>query len=322
MGEAWARFIARQDDVAGVLGLGGSSNTALVTRGMRALPVGVPKVMVSTVASGNVADYVGSNDIAMMYSVTDVAGLNEISRRVIGNAAHAVAGMAQWKPPVSRTEKPGIGVTMFGVTTACVEQVRSNLPDCECFVFHATGVGGASMEKLVDSGLLGGVLDITTTEVADHVVGGVFACGEDRLGAVTRTRVPYVGAPGALDMVNFGAPETVPAKFSGRRFYQHNPQVTLMRTTPDENRTFGRWIGERLNRCEGEVRFLIPLKGVSAIDAEGQPFHDPEADEALFDSLEETVRQTDRRRLIRLPLHINDSEFAAAIAEAYMEITR
>src|SRR6185312_5290486 len=321
MVEALARYLASRDDVTGALGLGGSGNTALVTRGMRVLPVGVPKLMVSTVAAGNVSAYVGASDIAMVYSVTDVAGLNKISRQVIGNAAHAVAGMAKWAPPRVEGGRRGLGMTMFGVTTACVEQLRAELdPTYECFVFHATGVGGASMEKLVDSGLVGGVLDVTTTEVADHLVGGVFACSDDRFGAIARTRVPYVGAPGALDMVNFGAPETVPAKFEGRRFHVHNPQVTLMRTTPAENAEFGAWIGARLNACEGQVRFLIPLGGVSAIDAPGEPFHDPEADAALFEALRRSVRQTQRRRLIETRFHINDPGFAAAAVAALREV--
>lgn len=321
MGEALARYLATRGDVSGALGLGGTGNTALVTRGMRALPIGVPKLMVSTVAAGDVAPYVGASDIAMMYSVTDIAGLNDISRQVIGNAAHAIAGMAKWRPPRIESGRRGLGMTMFGVTTPCVEQLRAALePEFECFVFHATGVGGASMEKLVDSGLVAGVLDVTTTEVADHLVGGVFACSDDRFGAIARTGVPYVGAPGALDMVNFGAPETVPAKFEGRRFHVHNPQVTLMRTTAAENAAFGEWIGARLNACEGEVRFLLPLGGVSAIDAPGQPFHDPEADAALFEALRRSVTPSARRRLVETPFHINDAGFAAAAVAALREI--
>lgn len=323
MGEALARYLAGRDDVTGALGLGGTGNTALVTRGMRALPIGVPKLMVSTVAAGNVTDYVGACDIAMMYSVTDIAGLNDISRQVIGNAAHAIAGMAKWTLPRARSGRRSLGMTMFGVTTPCVEQLRTALePDYECFVFHATGVGGASMEKLVNSSLVAGVLDMTTTEVADHLVGGVFACSDDRFGAIARTGTPYVGAPGALDMVNFAAPQTVPAKFEGRRFHAHNPQVTLMRTTAAENAAFGAWIGERLNRCKGEVRFLIPLGGVSAIDAPGGPFHDPDADATLFEALERTVEQTAQRRLVRTPFHINDPGFAAAAVEALREVMR
>ena len=321
MAEALSRWLAARDDIGAVLGLGGSGNTAVVTAAMRALPVGVPKLMVSTVASGNVAPYVGPSDIAMMYAVTDVAGLNAISRKVIGNAAHAVAGMATWQPPAVSSDKPGIGMTMFGVTTACISQIREKLEaDYECYIFHATGTGGQSMEKLADSGLLAGMIDITTTEVADLLMGGVLPCTQDRFGAVERTRLPYVGSVGAVDMVNFGARETVPEKYGDRTFYIHNPQVTLMRTTPDENAAIGRWIAERLNRCQGKVRFLLPLEGVSAIDAPGQPFHDPQADAALFNAIRSTFVSTSSRKLLELPLHINDPAFAEAAVSAYREI--
>jgi len=319
MATAFARFIGTRDDVAGLLGLGGSGGTALVAPAMRALPVGVPKLIVSTVASGNVAPYVGPSDIAMMYSVTDLAGLNRISRIVLANAAHAMAGMASSNTPEAEgTDKPAIGLTMFGVTTPCVNQVVAALTArFDCLVFHATGTGGQSMEKLADSGLIAGFLDVTTTEVCDLLLGGVLACTEDRFGAVARTRLPYVGSCGALDMVNFGAMDTVPEKYTARKLYAHNPQVTLMRTTADENAAIGQWIGERLNRCDGQVRFLIPEGGVSALDAPGMAFHDPEADAALFAALTATVRQTERRRLIRLPHHINDPAFAAALAAEF-----
>jgi uncharacterized protein (UPF0261 family) len=323
MAVAFARFIATRGDVAGLIGLGGSGNTSLVTRAMQALPVGVPKLMVSTVASGNVSAYVGPSDIAMMYSVTDIAGLNRISRRVLANAAHAIAGMARARPPapVPGDDRPAIGVTMFGVTTPCVAAVTQALEaEYDCLVFHATGTGGASMEKLADSGLLAGVIDVTTTEVADMLVGGMMACTEDRLGAIARTRVPYVGSCGALDMVNFGARATVPERFDDRHLYVHNPQVTLMRTTPEECDAIGAWIGERLNRCEGPVRFVIPMGGVSAIDVPGQAFHDPRADAALFDALAATIEQTDRRRLLRLPYAINDPAFAAALVEEFRAV--
>lgn len=321
MAEALALWLSARRDIGAVLGLGGSGNTAVVTTAMRALPVGVPKLMVSTVASGNVAPYVGSSDIAMMYAVTDVAGLNAISRTVIANAAHAVAGMAAWRPPAAPGDKPGVGMTMFGVTTACVAGIRARLEaDHECYVFHATGTGGHSMEKLADSGLLAGMVDITTTEVADMLVGGILPCTGDRFGAVARTRLPYVGSVGAVDMVNFGARETVPDRYAGRTFYIHNPQVTLMRTTPGENAAIGSWIAERLNRCEGEVRLLLPLGGVSAIDAPGQPFHDPEADAALFSAIRATLVPTAKRRLVELPFHINDAAFADAAAAEYRKI--
>jgi uncharacterized protein (UPF0261 family) len=293
---------------------------------MQTLPVGVPKLMVSTMASGNVAAYIGPTDITMMPSVTDVQGLNRVSRAVLGNAAQAMAAMArafheqQHGPAIRRAapEKPLVGLTMFGVTTPCVQQVTRLLEkDWEPLVFHATGVGGRSMEKLIDSGLVPGVIDVSTTEICDMMMGGMLPATEDRFGAIIRTKIPYVGSVGALDMVNFAAPETVPAHYRQRLFYPHNPQITLMRTTADENRRMGRWIGERLNQMEGQVRFLLPEGGVSALDAPGQPFWDPAADAALFDALAETVRVTATRQLIRLPLHINDPAFAAALAQHF-----
>jgi uncharacterized protein (UPF0261 family) len=311
--------------VGGMLGVGGSGNTALVTHAMRVLPVGVPKLMVSTVVSGNVAPYVGASDIALMYSVVDIAGLNRISRVVLGNAAHAMAGMVAraavaQSPLRAPGDKPVIGITMFGVTTRCVDLLRERLDaQAECLVFHATGVGGQSMEKLIDSGMIDGAIDLTTTEVADFLAGGVFPCLDDRFGAIARTRVPYVASCGALDMVNFGARDCVPPRYADRLLYCHNPQVTLMRTTVDECRQIGQWIAQRLNLCDGPVRFLIPERGVSAIDIEGAAFFDPEADRALFDALETTLVQTPQRRLQRLPLHINDAAFADALVAAYRD---
>jgi uncharacterized protein (UPF0261 family) len=323
MAEALTRYLSSRTDIGAVLGLGGSGNTALVTQAMRALPVGVPKLMVSTVASGNVAPYVGPNDIATMYSVVDVAGLNAISRVVIGNAANAAAGMALRPVSAAPADKPGVGLTMFGVTTACVTQVREMLEaDYEPYVFHATGTGGQSMEKLADSGLLAGLLDVTTTEVPDHLFGGVFPCTADRFGAVIRTKLPYVGSVGAVDMVNFGAKDTVPEKFQGRNLYVHNPQVTLMRTTPEENRAIGSFIVERLNRMDGPVRFLLPLGGVSAIDAPGKPFHDPAADAALFETIRAGWRAAPNRRLVEIDANVNDPVFAQALVDAFREIAR
>ncbi len=224
MSDAFERFVRGRDDIGGMLGLGGSGGTALITRAMRALPMGVPKLMVSTMASGNVAAYVGACDITMVYSVTDMAGLNRISRRVLGNAAHAVAGMMLHPIPAVNEERPALGLTMFGVTTACVQQISRLLMNrFDCIVFHATGTGGQSMEKLLEDGYLGGVLDITTTEVCDHLFGGVLACTDDRFGAVARTHAPYVGSCGALDMVNFGAPETVPERYRGRQVLSAQP---------------------------------------------------------------------------------------------------
>ena len=268
------------------------------------------------------SEYQESSDIAMMYSVVDVAGINAISRRVIANAAHAAAGMALHAPPAAAVaEKPGIGMTMFGVTTACVTMLREALePSHECYVFHATGAGGRSMEKLADSGLVTVLIDLTTTEVPDFLVGGVFPCDADRFGAPIRTRLPYLGSVGAVDMVNFGAKDTVSPQFAGRNLYVHNPQVTLMRTTPEENRAIGRFIVERLNRMEGPVRFLLPLGGVSAIDVPGMPFHDPEADAALFGTIRAGFVPAPNRRLVEVQAAINDRAFADAVLAAFWEI--
>jgi uncharacterized protein (UPF0261 family) len=287
---------------------------------MRTLPLGVPKMIVSTVASGEVGKYVGPSDIAMMHSVADVQGLNAITRVVLGNAAAAMIGMVQARraAPVEQGDKPAVVLSMFGVTTPAVQQVQALLAeDWDTLVFHMTGIGGQSMESLIDGGQARGVIDLTTTEVCDLLFGGVFPCTEDRLGAVIRTRIPYVGSVGALDMVNFGPPETLPEPYRGRLVYRHNPQVTLMRTTLAENARMGRWIGEKLNAMEGQVRFFLPEGGVSALDAPGQPFDDPAARRALFEALEATVRQTASRQLIRLPHHINDPAFAAAVVAAF-----
>lgn len=321
MAQAFECFLKSQSDVGGLLGIGGSGGTAMITPAMRALPVGLPKLMVSTMASGNVAAYVGSSDVTMMYSVTDVAGINRISRQVLGNAAHALSGMMLHASAQLNQDRPALGLTMFGVTTPCVQQmVRLLEPRFECLVFHATGTGGQSMEKLLDDKLLDGILDITTTEVCDHLFGGVLACTEDRFGAIARTGAPYVGSCGALDMVNFAAYETVPEQYRTRNLYRHNPQITLMRTTIEENERQGRWIAEKLNQCEGEVRFILPLGGVSALDTPGQPFWDPKADSTLFAALADNVQQTDRRRILSLPYHINDSRFATAAVEEFLKI--
>ncbi|PDT90735.1 hypothetical protein CO669_07040 [Bradyrhizobium sp. Y36] len=322
MADAFASWLRRQGNVAGVISAGGSGAASLVAPGMRTLPIGVPKLIVSSVASGDVGPYVGPADITMMYSVTDVQGLNSISRAVLANGANALAGMvkARLDQRAARPAAalPSVGITMFGVTTPAVQKIATDLrEDFECLVFHATGVGGRSMEKLVESGQLAGVIDLTTTEVCDLLMGGVFPATDDRLGAIIRTRVPYIGSVGALDMVNFGAPDTIPERYRGRKFHVHNPQVTLMRTTVEENERIGRWIGERLNQMDGPVRFFLPEGGVSALDARGQPFWDPDADAALFRALERTVRQTGHRQLIRTPKNINDPDFAAAIVGAF-----
>ena len=329
MAEAFEAWVRRQEPVGGLISAGGSGGSALVAPAMRALPIGVPKVLISSVASGNVAPYVGPSDIMMLYSVTDVSGLNSVSRQVLANGAAAMVGMVKARAAASTdreaarrgSRKPAVGLTMFGVTTPSVQAVTAALEDdFECLVFHATGVGGQSMEKLVDSGALSGVIDLTTTEVCDLLFGGVLPATEDRFGAIARARIPYIGSCGALDMVNFGPMETVPERYRGRTLHVHNPTVTLMRTTPEENARLGRWIGERLNLMDGPVRFFLPEGGVSALDAPGRPFSDPNADEELFRALEATVRQTGSRRLIRMPEHINDPRFSAAIVAQFRRL--
>ena len=309
----------RAGRVAGVIGIGGGGGTALITAAMRALPIGLPKLMVSTMASGDVAPYVDCSDITMMYSVVDVAGLNDVSLRVLGNAAHAMAGMVSHSIVIPAESKPTIAMTMFGVTTPCVTAVREQLTakGYDCLVFHATGSGGRAMEKLVESGLIQGVLDITTTEIADEIVGGVLSAGPQRFDAIIAQRIPYVISVGALDMVNFGGVETVPEQFKDRLLHVHNAQVTLMRTTPDENREFARWISAKLNQATSRVSMLIPEGGVSMLDAPQQSFHNPEADTALFEELESRMQLDELRTITRLPYHINDPEFVNAIVDEF-----
>jgi uncharacterized protein (UPF0261 family) len=308
----------------GVLGLGGSAGTTIGTVAMRALPFGVPKLMVSTLASGQVRPYVGVRDILMMHSVVDLSGLNRISRTVLSNAAHAMAGMVRGQESGVRGQESGdrplVTATMFGVTTPCVEAARAAVERAgyEVLVFHATGTGGQTMEAFLCDGLIAGVLDLTTTELADELVGGVLTAGPDRLTAAALRGVPQVISLGALDMVNFGPPQTVPEKFRGRRFYQHNPTVTLMRTTPDENDQLGKEIAHKASAAKGPTAVLVPRRGVSAIDAEGQPFWWPEADAALFQSLRNWM--SPRVRLIELDLHINDPAFAEAAARTLLEM--
>lgn len=330
MSMAFERWVKGQDNILGMISAGGSGGTSLVTPAMQHLPVGTPKVMISTVASGDVGNYVGPSDIMMMYSVTDIQGLNSISRRVLKNGANAIAGMVNDSSKSDATtdqsehlDKPSIGLTMFGVTTTAVQQVSAQLEDqYDCLIFHATGTGGRSMEKLVDNRLLESVIDVTTTEICDMIVGGVFAATEDRFGAVIRTGVPYVGSVGALDMVNFGARSTIPPVHSQRLFVEHNASVTLMRTTAAENQQMGAWIASRLNEMPGAVRFLIPENGVSALDAPGQPFHDPEANQALFEALRHGFIESDKHRLISLPHHINDQAFADAVVSNFNDIAQ
>ena len=320
---AGARAITREAFAAGrfdgVLGLGGGGGTAMITAAMRELPVGVPKVMVSTMASGNTAPYVDVKDITMMYSVVDIAGLNPLSRRILANAAGAIVGMVS-EDVTPAADRPLIATTMFGVTTPCVTAARERLEAAgyEVLVFHATGSGGRAMEGLIDDGWFVGVLDVTTTEWADEVVGGVLTAGPDRLSAAGRKAIPQVVSVGALDMVNFGAPETMPAPFRDRRLYRHNPTVTLMRTTPDECRRIGEQIAAQLNGAIGPVVVLLPLRGVSMIDKEGQPFHDPAANVALFQALRAGLKPEIRVR--ELDAHINDPDFAIALADELLAL--
>jgi uncharacterized protein (UPF0261 family) len=294
------------------MGLGGSGGTIIATSAMRSLPIGVPKLMVSTLAAGQTRPYIGERDVVLWPSVVDVAGINRISRAVLTNAALAMAGMISLPRPAAVADRPIITATMFGVTTPCVEHARRRLEESafEVLVFHATGTGGRTMEALIEDGLVTGVLDLTTTELADELVGGVLTAGPTRLTAAGRRRIPQVISVGALDMVNFGPPETVSEKFRARKFYQHNPAVTLMRTTPEENRQLGEEIARKANAAEGPVTIMVPLKGVSAIDAEGKAFWDPEADAALFQALRQNVSAP--VELVELDLHINDPAFADA----------
>ncbi len=306
----------------GVLGLGGTGGSSLVTHAMQALPVGVPKLMVSTVASGDTRPYVGAVDITMMYSVVDIAGINQVSGRILSNAAAAIAGMASAyaRPFPDTGAKPLVGATMFGVTTPCVTRARELLEEqgYEVLVFHATGAGGQSMEALVEGGFLAGVLDITTTELADDLVGGVFSAGPDRLEIAGQKGLPQVVSLGALDMVNFGPMDTVPEKFRDRTLYVHNPTTTLMRTTPEECAELGRRIAAKLNAAKGPVVLYIPRAGVSAIATEGGAFYDPEADQALIDNL--LANLGENVEVHDLDYDINDVHFAEAMASRLMEL--
>ena len=313
--------LVESGQIDGVISLGGGGGTAIATAAMRALPIGFPKVMVSTLAGGNVAPYVGTKDIVMFPSIVDVAGINRISRQILSRAAGAIVGMVETVPAVG-VDRPVIAASQFGNTTRCVDHARQRLEKAgfEVVVFHATGVGGRTMESLIESGMVSGVLDITTTEWADELVGGILAAGPTRLEAAARSGVPAIITPGCLDMVNFGGPESVPAGFKGRRFYAHNPQVTLMRTTPEECDRLGRVIAEKLNLSRGPVSVLLPLRAISIISAPGQPFHDPEADRALFASLKAGLRADIPVR--ELDMEINDPCFADACADELLAMLR
>ena len=320
---ALTRTLYAEGRFGGVLGLGGGGGTAMITAAMRELPVGVPKLMVSTMASGNTAPYVDVKDITMMYSVVDIAGLNPLSRAILRNAAGAMAGMlAPGRPPPAGPVRPLLAATMFGVTTPCVTAARQRLEAAgyDVLVFHATGSGGRAMEGLIDDGYFAGVLDVTTTEWCDEVAGGVLSAGPDRLAAAGRRGIPQVVSVGALDMVNFAAPDTVPPALRGRLLYRHNPSVTLMRTSVEECREIGRRIGEQLRRATGPVTLLLPLRGVSMLDAEGQPFHHPEADRALFAALREHAGPAVQVR--ELDQHLNDEPFAHALADELLSQLR
>jgi uncharacterized protein (UPF0261 family) len=318
------RGLHQQGKVDGLLSLGGSAGTTIGTAAMRALPFGVPKIMVSTLASGQVKQWVGIRDILMLNSVVDISGINRISRTVLTNAAAAMIGMVRGQGSGIRSqgseEKPLITATMFGVTTPCVEQARRRVETrgYEVLVFHATGTGGMTMESFIKDGIISGALDITTTELADELVGGILTAGPERLTAAGLRGVPQVISLGALDMVNFGPPDTVPEKFRGRRFYQHNPSVTLMRTTPEENDKLGKEIAQKASAARGPTAMLVPLRGVSAIDREGQPFWWPEADQALFQSLRNWI--SPQVKLVEFDLHINDPAFAEAAADTLLQL--
>ena len=304
----------------GIISVGGSGGTSMATPAMRALPIGVPKVMVSTMASGNVSQYVGTSDVVMFPSVVDAEGLNAISMEIFSNAVNAVVGMVKNKNPLAHENKPIIAATMFGVTTPCIKTAKAYLEEqgYEVLVFHATGTGGRTMETLINAGFIKGVLDITTTEWCDELFGGVLNAGSHRLEAAGACGVPQVVSVGALDMVNFGPLDTVPEQYRGRNLYKHNPTVTLMRTTKEENIRLGEVIAEKLNAAKSPTALMLPLRGVSAIDGEGQPFNDPEADKALFDTLRANIGSN--VELIELDSNVNDDAFALAAAKKLLEL--
>lgn len=309
------------DDISGLIGIGGSGGTALITTAMKAMPIGIPKLMVSTMASGNVGGYVGGVDISMLYTVTDLSGLNYLSRTILANAANMIAGAVNYALEHDYARKPVLGLTMFGVTTPCINQLVALLGEqFDPLVFHATGNGGTSMERLVENREIVGVLDITLTEAADLLFGGVLACPETRLDCIAQTQTPWIGSAGALDMINFSGRDSIPERYAHRQFVEHNAQVTLMRTTPEENYQLGVWIGNKLNLCNGPVRFIIPEGGFSALDAPGQPFFDPQARQAFAEGLESTVIQTAQRQIIKTPHHINAPEFCSLVMAQFQNV--
>ncbi|MFE9279525.1 Tm-1-like ATP-binding domain-containing protein [Paenibacillus glucanolyticus] len=306
-----------------IMSFGGTGGTSIVTAGMRALPIGVPKLMVSTVASGNTAPYVGTSDIIMFPSIVDVSGLNSFSTKIFTNAAHAVAGMVSFESAPPMDKKSLIAATMFGVTTPCIDYAREHLErhGYEVLVFHATGTGGQTMESLIDAGFIDGVLDLTTTEWCDELFGGVLAAGPHRLEAAGRSQVPQVVSTGALDMVNFGPYDTVPEAYRGRNLYKHNPSVTLMRTTVEENRQLGEIIADKLNLSEGPTVLMLPLQGVSMLDVEGEAFRGAQEDEMLFNTLRQRINR-EKVELVEMETDINDQAFAVAAADKLMELMK
>jgi uncharacterized protein (UPF0261 family) len=314
------RQLVKEGRIDGIISLGGGGGTSIGTTAMRALPIGFPKLMVSTLAASESAPvYMGVKDVTLMPSIVDVAGLNRISRKIFTNAAGAICGMVESTPAPSTNEKPIIVASMFGNTTECVNHAKSILEveGYEVLVFHATGTGGRTMESLVETGMVSGVLDITTTEMADELAGGILSAGPNRLMAAALNGIPTIIAPGCLDMVNFGAMESIPKKYEGRTFYEHNPQVTLMRTTPAESAELGRRLAEKANLSTGPVSLLFPRRAISIISAKGQPFHDPKADAALLESIHDNLREG--IRLIEMDCAINDPEFAEACAQQLLE---
>lgn len=319
---AVVRKLHEEGRIDGIVSMGGGGGTVIGTAAMRALPVGVPKLMLSTIAAGDIRRYVDVKDITMMPSVVDIAGLNRLSKRIIANAAGAIAGMVAAKPPAVEGDRPLVAATMFGVTTPCVTRARAVLEaaGCEVLVFHATGTGGRAMEELIRGGFIAGVLDLTTTELADELAGGILSAGPHRLEAAGEAGIPQVVSAGALDMVNFGAPETVPDKYRDRTFYRHNPLVTLMRTTAEENAALGRIIGEKLSRARGPTVFMIPKRGVSLIGVAGKPFHDPAADAALFAALKASLSAN--VEVVEIDADINDDAFAVAAANRLLALMK
>lgn len=314
------RRLHGERQIDGIISLGGSAGTTIATAAMRSLPVGFPKVMVSTLASGDTRPYVGSKDITMVYSVVDIAGLNVLSRRILANAAAAIAGMVRTETAAEAEYQALIGATMFGVTTPCVTMARRILEQhgFEVMVFHATGSGGQAMESLIDDGSIAGVLDVTTTELADELAGGVMSAGPHRLEAAGLKGIPQVVCPGAIDMVNFGPMDSVPQKYRNRLLYRHNANVTLMRTSPEECAELGRITAVKLNRALGMVTFFMPLKGVSAIDCPDGPFYSPEADNRYLDALKKTLAP--HIRLVEIDANINDESFARQVADSLLEM--